>query len=55
MVVPATRPPGLRFENEARAQGRRVVVGFDEVGRGSWAGPLTVGAVVLPETGRVNG
>ena len=54
-MVPATRPPGLRFENEARAQGRRVVVGFDEVGRGSWAGPLTVGAVVLPETGRVNG
>ena len=26
--------------------GERVVVGIDEVGRGAWAGPVTVGAVV---------
>ncbi len=26
----------------------RVVVGIDEVGKGSWAGPLMVGAVVIP-------
>ncbi len=27
----------------------RVIVGLDEVGRGAWAGPLVVGAVVLPK------
>ena len=26
-----------------------VTIGFDEVGRGCWAGPLVAGAVVLPE------
>ena len=31
------------------------VVGMDEVGRGAWAGPLTLGAVVLPKDRRVNG
>jgi ribonuclease HII len=31
-----------------------VVVGLDEVGRGSWAGPLTVGAAVLPRDRRLN-
>ena len=35
--------------------GHRVVVGVDEVGRGSWAGPLMVGAAVLPQQRRVNG
>ena len=33
---------------ERRLGGEGVVVGVDEVGRGSIAGPLTVGAVVLP-------
>ena len=28
---------------------------MDEVGRGAWAGPLTVGAAVLPRDKRVNG
>ncbi len=37
------------------ARGHDVVVGIDEVGRGSWAGPLMVGAAVLPRTTRVNG
>jgi len=32
-----------------------VVVGVDEVGRGSWAGPLSVGAAVLPRDRRVYG
>jgi ribonuclease HII len=49
-----TRPPGLEFERDLWAQGRNVVVGIDEVGRGSWAGPLTVGAVVIPRDRRVN-
>jgi len=35
------------------AAGQRVVVGMDEVGRGSWAGPLTLGAAVLPADRRV--
>lgn len=30
-----------------------MVVGVDEVGRGSWAGPLTVGAAVVPHDKRV--
>lgn len=29
------------------------MVGFDEVGKGSWAGPLTVGAVVIPSDQRM--
>jgi ribonuclease HII len=29
------------------------VVGIDEVGRGAWAGPLTVGATVIPPDRRV--
>lgn len=37
------------------ARGHDVVVGIDEVGRGSWAGPLMVGAAVLPRDRRVNG
>lgn len=50
-----TRPPGLSHERAHWEAGRAVVVGIDEVGRGSWAGPLTVAAVVLPQGRRVNG
>lgn len=32
-----------------------MVAGLDEVGRGAWAGPLTVAAVVLPPEGCVTG
>src|SRR5213078_5418520 len=38
---------------ELWAQGHEVIVGVDEVGRGAWAGPLTVGAAVLPSDRRV--
>ena len=48
-------PPGLALEREAWAAGREVVVGVDEVGRGSWAGPLTVAAVAVPRTRRITG
>jgi ribonuclease HII len=34
-------------------EGHDVVVGMDEVGRGAWAGPLTLAAVVLPKQRRV--
>jgi ribonuclease HII len=48
------RAPGLAVERELWSQGHEVVVGVDEVGRGAWAGPLTIGAVVLPRDRRVN-
>jgi ribonuclease HII len=38
--------PTLRLERRCWKAGERVVVGIDEVGRGAWAGPVTVGAVV---------
>lgn len=45
--------PTLRIERELWAAGHHVVVGVDEVGKGAWAGPLTVGAAVLPSERRV--
>jgi ribonuclease HII len=42
--------PTLRLERRCWAAGEQVVVGIDEVGRGAWAGPVTVGAVVPGET-----
>ena len=49
------KAPTRRVEQELWDQGHEVVVGIDEVGRGSWAGPLMVGAAVLPRGRRVNG
>jgi ribonuclease HII len=54
----ATRPgtrtvPSLARERALWAEGHQVVVGVDEVGRGSWAGPISVGAAVLPPDRRV--
>ena len=45
--------PGLRTERALWDGGVDVVVGIDEVGRGAWAGPLTVGVAVLPKDKRV--
>jgi len=47
------RAPKLTLERELWDAGHDVVVGVDEVGRGAWAGPLTVGAAVLPKDRRV--
>lgn len=44
--------PGLSVERGCWDRDQ-VVVGMDEVGRGAWAGPLTVGAVVVPREKRV--
>jgi ribonuclease HII len=62
-VPPATVPklraalkstaPGLRQERSLWDAGCDVVVGVDEVGRGSWAGPLTVGMLVAPRDRRL--
>lgn len=45
----------MELERRLWSEGHEVVVGMDEVGRGAWAGPLAIGAAVLPRTGRVNG
>ncbi|MEM7271879.1 MAG: ribonuclease HII [Actinomycetota bacterium] len=47
------KPPGLSVERELWDRGLPTVVGVDEVGRGSWAGPLTIGAVVVPKDRRL--
>ena len=47
------RAPGLRAERTLWESGARVVAGVDEVGRGSWAGPLTVAAVVADPGRRI--
>ena len=58
-TVPRLRPslrsaaPGTVVERSLWAAGTEVVVGVDEVGRGSWAGPLTIGAVVIPKDSRI--
>lgn len=49
------RPPSRTVERALREQGCDVIVGVDEVGRGAWAGPIMVGAAVLPVDRRVYG
>lgn len=39
--------PHLDVERELLAQGRRVVIGIDEVGRGAIAGPVAVGVAAI--------
>ena len=39
--------PKLHVEQGCFEAGDRLVCGIDEVGRGAWAGPVTVGAVVI--------
>jgi len=43
-----TDPPHLQFEQELWKSGLSLVAGFDEAGRGALAGPVAVGAVILP-------
>ncbi|MGA9351371.1 MAG: ribonuclease HII [Anaerolineae bacterium] len=40
--------PDLREEMALYAEGYRHIAGLDEAGRGSWAGPVVAGAVILP-------
>jgi len=59
ITVPRLRPslrrrsPGLAVERELWTAETTVVVGVDEVGRGAWAGPISVGAAVVPRHRRV--
>ncbi|HEV7887271.1 MAG TPA: ribonuclease HII, partial [Acidimicrobiales bacterium] len=48
-----SKAPSLLLERALWDDGADVVVGVDEVGRGAWAGPLSVGAAVLPVDKRV--
>lgn len=48
-MVRRTPPPTTTLERQLRAQGFNCIVGLDEVGKGAWAGPLMIGAAVLPE------
>ena len=51
----ARRAPTRTIEKELWDEGYDLVVGIDEVGRGAWAGPLMVGAAIVPRDRRVNG
>src|SRR5512146_921782 len=44
-----------KFEKLAWAAGAKLVAGVDEVGRGSWFGPVVAGAVILPADYRIKG
>jgi ribonuclease HII len=41
--------PDLNIEKKLWIQGYRFVAGVDEVGRGSWAGPVVAAGVVFPQ------
>lgn len=45
----------MAVERALWADGRECLVGVDEVGRGAWAGPISVGMAVLPHDRRVYG
>ena len=47
------KPPGLELERQLWDSDETVVVGVDEVGRGAWAGPISVGAAVVPRDRRI--
>jgi ribonuclease HII len=49
------RAPTRGDEQALWAEGFEHVVGIDEVGRGAWAGPLSVGAAIVPTDRRING
>lgn len=48
-----SKAPNLRVERELWDAGLDTLVGIDEVGRGAWAGPLSVGVAVVPKDRRV--
>lgn len=43
------KAPGTAFERACWRDGADLVAGVDEVGRGAWAGPVSVGIVVVPK------
>ncbi len=47
------KAPNQRAERKLWDSGCGIVAGIDEVGRGAWAGPLTLAAVVVPRDRRL--
>lgn len=47
--------PSLVFEKKLWSLGIETIAGIDEVGRGAWAGPLSVGVAIVPFAKRVYG
>ena len=45
--------PTRNFENALWKEGKEFLVGIDEVGRGAWAGPLTIAAAIIPKDKRL--
>lgn len=42
------RQPTFCYEQDLLKQGYRLIAGLDEVGRGSWAGPVVAACVIFP-------
>jgi ribonuclease HII len=47
-MTPKIDPPHLKYESDLWQGGLKYVAGLDEAGRGAMAGPVAVGAVILP-------
>ena len=45
--------PDLSYETKLWQKGINNIVGIDEVGRGSWAGPLVAAGVILPKNFKI--
>jgi len=45
--------PNLKYEKYLWEEGVRYVAGIDEVGKGAWAGPLTIVAAIVPQEKRI--
>ncbi len=45
--------PDLSYETRLRQKGFKNIIGIDEVGRGSWAGPLVAAGVILPKSFKI--
>lgn len=49
------RYPNRYQEKKLRRQGYKFIVGLDEAGKGSWAGPIVAGAVILNPKIKIKG
>jgi len=47
--------PNQRPEKKLQRQGFKYIAGLDEAGRGSWAGPIVAGAVILDPKAKIRG
>ncbi|MCY4162965.1 MAG: ribonuclease HII [bacterium] len=53
--APTTAVPTTEIERSLWAAGHEVVAGMDEVGKGAWAGPLTLVVAVIPQEHPLDG